>query len=200
MTGIDSELQEEKPSLRRSRRSLMWAAYAVFIWSLAYMIPHLYWSLGGTIGLSMVVSSAANLPEWQLINGIASVLLTAAGCLGLALLYLKKRKVQNWLLLIIILGGCSLSISHGMYGMINRILQWAGLIELEGGSFTFSEHAYVLWDLFVFEPWFTIEGILFGRLGWSYLSGPQPRRLWLIFCFLGVLVGLITGLLGVRFA
>jgi len=31
---------------------------------------------------------------------------------------------------------------------------------LESGPFNPIEHAYVLWDLILFEPWFIIEGIL----------------------------------------
>ncbi|MCB0124577.1 MAG: hypothetical protein KDE58_20120 [Caldilineaceae bacterium] len=62
------------------------------------------------------------------------------------------------------------------------------------------EHAYVVWDLVLYEPWFLIEGILFGVVGWVYLEQPRQRRLWLALCVLGVIVGLVTGLMGVRFA
>jgi len=174
--------------------------YAVFLWSVAYMLPHLYWALGGTIGLSMLKPSVLALPEWKMINWVASVSLTAAGFLGLAFMYHRKRGFLSWLLLAIAWAGCSLSTSHGIYGIIDRILQIAGVAELESGPFNLDEHAYVLWDLLLFEPWFTIEGLLLGTVGWWYLDTPHDRRRWLIACMIGILIGLLTGLLGVRFA
>ena len=76
----------------------------------------------------------------------------------------------------------------------------AGAIELESGLFNIEEHAYVLWDLVVFEPWFVVEGILLGILGWHYLDRPHNRQIWLILCTMGVIAGIISGLFGVRFA
>jgi hypothetical protein len=102
--------------------------------------------------------------------------------------------------LAITLAGCSLATSHGIYGIINRILQITGGVELEAGLFNINEHAYVLWDLVLFEPWFVIEGILLGLVGWFYLGKQPDRRIWGVGCVLGILGGLITGLLGVRVA
>ena len=185
---------------RTQTHFLLWAGYAVFIWSIAYMLPHLYWAMGGTVGMSILKSSVAELPEFQLINWVASVILTAAGFLGLAFVHLKKRRVRTWFLLTISLIGCAISTSHGIYGIIYRILQMAGVIELESGTFNLNEHTYVLWDLILFEPWFTIEGLLLGVVGWCYLTKRRDKRIWLILCILAVITGLVTGLLGVRFA
>ena len=44
----ESRLLNQK-LMQPQKRSLMWFGYAVFIWSLIYVIPHLYWDLGGTI-------------------------------------------------------------------------------------------------------------------------------------------------------
>lgn len=74
----------------------------------------------------------------------------------------------------------------------------AGVVELESGPFNPIEHAYVLWDLILFEPWFTIEGILLAIVGWCYLNRARNRRIWLLLCVIGTIIGLITGLLGVR--
>lgn len=198
-TVNDTVLPGSQPE--RSRRpALVWSGYAVFIWSIAYMLPHLYWALGGAAGLSLLKSSVLALPQWELINWVASVFLTAAGFLGLAFIYLRKRNFLSWLLLAIALAGCALATSHGIYGVVNRILQIAGVAELESGPFDMDQHAYVVWDLILFEPWFVIEGILLGSAGWFYLDKPRDRRLWLAGCTLGIIVGLITGLLGVRFA
>jgi hypothetical protein len=78
------------------------------------------------------------------------------------------------------------------------VLQVAGVVELESGPFRLNEHAYVLWDLILFEPWFTIEGILLALGGWCFLGEARHRRIWLLLCVVGTIVGLITGLLGIR--
>jgi hypothetical protein len=184
----------------RQPQSLIWSGYAVFIWSIAYMLPHLYWALGGTVGLSLLRPSISTLPEWQAINWVASVFLTAAGLLGVVLAHLKTRGLLRWLLLAITLAGCAVATSHGIYGIIYRILQIVGVIDLESGPFLYEEHAFVLWDLVLFEPWFLVEGILLGILGWHVPISPRARRIWLVLCITGTLAGMISGWLGVRFA
>lgn len=180
-------------------RKLVWTGYAVFIWSISYMLPHLYWALGGTAGQSLLRPSILEMPQWELINGVASLFLTVAGLIGLALVYFRRGFVR-WVLLAIALFGCAVAASHGIYGIVNRILQISGVAPLESAPFNMGEHAYVVWDLVLYEPWFLIEGILFGLVGWYYLDAPRQQSIWLTLCVLGVIVGLVTGLLGVRFA
>ncbi|MBM7551634.1 DUF3995 domain-containing protein [Thalassobacillus pellis] len=183
----------------QSTRNLVWAGYAVFIWSIAYMLPHLYWALGGTIGLSLLKESIAEAAYWKMINWVASGFLTAAGFLGIAFIYFRKQKIIGWFLLAIALIGCSISASHGIYGIIYRLFQITGVVEMETGAFNVADHKFVLSDLLLFEPWFLIEGILLGVLGWCYLNKPRSRKIWLILCTAGVILGLISGLLNVRF-
>lgn len=59
---------------------------------------------------------------------------------------------------------------------------------------------YVLTDLTLFEPWFFIEGILFGIVGWCSLKEARSRKIWLAACMLGIMFGLSTGMMHVRFA
>ncbi|WLD94206.1 DUF3995 domain-containing protein [Alkalihalobacillus sp. AL-G] len=181
-------------------RKLVLAGYAVFIWSIAYMLPHLYWALGGTVGLSLLKPSIAELSYWEMINWVASVFLTAAGLLGIAFIYLRNQMVIRCLLLAIALIGCSIATSHGIYGIFYRIFQITGVVTVESGPFIAEEHTFVWSDLLLFEPWFMIEGILLGILGWCYINKPRNRRIWLTLCTIGILIGLISGLLGVRFA
>lgn len=178
-------------------RCLVWSGYALLIWSAAYGLLHFLWAL--EIGLSMLKPSALEISQFKVANVVTAVLLTAVGFLGFLLIHLRRRSFLSWLLLAISLVGCSLSTSHGIYGIINRILQMAGIVELESGSFHLMEHAYVLWDLILFEPWFTIEGILLAIVGWCYLEIARNRRIWLILCTVGIIVAMITGLVGVRF-
>jgi hypothetical protein len=177
-------------------RCLVWSAYALLIWSAAYGLLHLLWALG--IGLFMLKPSALEIAYFDVANAITAVFLTAVGFLGLPLIHFRRQRFLSGLLLAISLLGCSLATSHGIYGIIHRILQMAGVVELESGPFHLMEHAYVLWDLVLFEPWFTIEGILLAVMGWCYLDGARSRRIWLLLCIVGTIAGLLTGLLGVR--
>jgi hypothetical protein len=146
----------------------------------------------------MLRPSALEISQFKVANFITAVFLIAVGFLGPVLIHLTRRTLLSWLLLGIVLVGCSLSASHGIYGIVHRTLQMAGVVELESGPFHAAEHAYVLWDLLVFEPWFAIEGILLAIMGWCYLDRPRDRRIWFMLCVVGVLLGLITGLVGVR--
>ena len=193
-TDDSRSLNHEPP--QPPSRCLVWSGYAILIWSAAYGLLHLLWGLG--IGLSMLKPSALEVSQFKVANFITAVFLTAVGFLGPVLIHVKRRTLLSWFLLAIVLVGCSLSTSHGIYGIAHRTLQIAGVVELESGPFHPMEHAYVLWDLLVFEPWFAIEGILLAVMGWCYLDRPRERRIWLMLCVVGVLLGLITGLVGVR--
>ncbi|WP_246608451.1 DUF3995 domain-containing protein [Paenibacillus agaridevorans] len=138
--------------------------------------------------------------HFELINWIASVFLTVAGLIGLAFIYWSKSRVSSYMLIFIAWAGCSLAASHGIYGIVYRVLQISGVVELETGPFDIHKDAFVLWDLVLFEPWFLIEGILFGIVGYCLLKKARSRKIWLAACIFGIIFGLVTGVMGVRFA
>jgi hypothetical protein len=193
---VDTNLSS-KPS---QSKSTVWAGIAVFVWSIAYMLPHLYWALGGRMGLSLLKPSVAAFSQLELINWVASVILTAAGLVGLGFIYFRKSKILRSLLLSISVLGCSIATAHGIFGIVYRSLQMAGMISLEKGTFHIRDDIYVVWDMVIFEPWFLFEGILLAIAGWCLLKGARSRKIWLAVCMLGTIVGLVTGMLGVRFA
>jgi Protein of unknown function (DUF3995) len=186
-----------KPS---QSKSTLWAGITVFLWSTAYMLPHLYWALGGRMGLSLLKPSVATSSQFELINWFALPIFIIAGLVGLGFIYLGKSKILRLLLLSISALGCSIATAHGIFGIIYRGLQIAGVIGLENGTFNIHDDMYVVWDMVIFEPWFLIEGILLAIAGWCLLKGARSRKIWLAVCMLGTIVGLVTGMLGVRFA
>jgi hypothetical protein len=167
---------------------------------MAYMLPHLYWALGGRVGLSLLKPGVAASSQFELINWISLPIFIVAGLVGLGFIYLGKSKILSLLLLSISALGCSIASSHGIFGIIYRGLQIAGAIGLENRTFDIHDDMYVVWDMFIFEPWFLIEGILLAIAGWCFLKGARSRKIWLMVCILGTIVGLVTGMLGVRFA
>ncbi|MED3562612.1 DUF3995 domain-containing protein [Bacillus xiapuensis] len=193
---MDTNLSSKPPQ----SKSAVWAGIAVFVWSIAYMLPHLYWALGGRIGLSLLKPSVAESPHFEFINWVALPIFIAAGLVGLGFIYLGKSKILRTLLLSISVLGCSIATAHGIFGIIYRGLQIAGVIGLDNGTFHIHDNIYVVWDLVIFEPWFLIEGILLAIAGWCHLKGARSRKIWLAVCMLGTIVGLVTGILGVRFA
>ena len=84
------------PQLQQSRtRSLVWSGYVVFIWSIAYMIPHLYWALGGTIGMPILKPSVSELPQWELANWVALSQPYSSGASGDCIdLFLEQKAVK----------------------------------------------------------------------------------------------------------
>jgi hypothetical protein len=52
-----------------------------------------------------------------------------------------------------------------------------------------------LQDLFFNEPWFLLEGLAFGALGWLNLRTRRDRRWWVASVVVAALVALAIGLL-----
>ncbi len=88
--------------------------------------------------------------------------------------------------------------SHGAFGIVYRALDVAGVIATHGVAFDASEHEWALWDLFVFEPWFFVEGMLFIAAGAAAMTTARARRRWTIGCVAAIGVATLTGVLGLR--
>jgi hypothetical protein len=81
-------------------------------------------------------------------------------------------------LLAIIGAGAAVALAHGGYGMVFRVEQRAGLRDIDCEAFSRDEHGWVLWDLFLIEPWFFVEGIILWVAGFSALVTAREQRLW----------------------
>lgn len=192
-----SEDGRDRPS--RSPRDRLWLfATALSAWSLLYVVPHLYWAVGGELGFSALKPSATAQDGWQAINAAASLILLLPVAIGLALPRAQSRRLARALLLAACLGGASIAVSHGVFGMVYRALIIVGVVEVDGRGFTAAEHPWVLWDLFVFEPWFLVEGVLFAAAGWASMAGSESRRRWLAGCLVGTSLAIASGVFGLR--
>jgi hypothetical protein len=181
----------------KHRPALGWPL-ALCAWSLLYMLPHLYWALGGNALLFMVKQSAAEMDDWQAINWAASAVLTAAALVGPALIWSTGRPRLRVAMLAACVAGAAIAGSHGAFGVIYRALNLAGVTDIDGTSFDASRHEWALWDLFVFEPWFLIEGVLFIAAGAGTFTTSQTRRRWTAGCLAATGLATATGLLGLR--
>jgi hypothetical protein len=185
---------------RRLRRH----AVALFVWSMLYMAPHLYWALGGRAGARAFKPGAMDVEHFRAANWAASLMLTVAGLVGVALLWSRRRAAGDprgrveLALLVAAFGGASISAAHGVAGIVYRLLAIVGIVDVEGVPFELSEHGWVLWDLLVIEPWFVAEGVLFFLVGRAAMADDRERRRWDAACACGLAVATATAAIGVR--
>lgn len=190
--------RHEVPSRSSPNRPLRLSATAPCLWSGLYVLPHLYWALGGEVGFSALKPSATAHAQWEAINWAASVVLVLPVLIGVGLIRFRGQRVVRPVLLAATFAGASIAASHGLYGIVYRILNLVGVVDIDGEAFAMSEHPWVLWDLLVFEPWFLVEGLLFAAVGWAAATTSQARRRWTIACASGIALATVTGLLGLR--
>lgn len=150
------------------------------------------------MGFSILKPSAVLAPEWRLANGVAAVMMTVAALIGFGLIHIGRNRLLRVGLLSATLVGASVSAAHGVYGIVYRTLNVIGVIDIDGRPFEAAAHGWVLWDLFVIEPWFLIEGILLGLVGWAFVGGASARRKWILACASGFVLASLSGLMGVR--
>ena len=185
---------EHDVELRRSRR---WPL-ALCVWSSLYIVPHVYWALGGEGLLFMVKRSATAMDEWRAINWAASLVLALAALIGPALVWSDARPRVRTVMLAACLIGAAIAGSHGAFGIVYRTLNVAGVTDVDGSAFDSTRHEWVLWDLLVFEPWFLVEGALFMVAGAAALRTARARRRWTAGCAAVIGIATLTGLLGLR--
>ena len=91
--------------------------------------------------------------------------------------------------------GCSM---HALIDIIQRVLSLAGLLRIEYPATVWAsiDHRTAdLQDLFFNEPWFLLEGLGFGALGWIALGAGRGRRLWVGSAIAATLALTVIGLL-----
>ncbi|MDT9598490.1 DUF3995 domain-containing protein [Sphingosinicella rhizophila] len=192
MTQALREPSDPGSTERRTRR-LKLTGYALAIWSFAYALPHLYWALGGRMGMIAIHPAAPDLPQWRQINWVATIGFSALSLLGLAFRPLANGRIGRPIILLIALIGCSLAVSHAFYGIGSRTLT-----VIRAFARSQDVPVFVLVDLLIFEPWFLIQGMLLGLCGWFSLASTKGRRRWLAACAGATLVALAAALLNLR--
>ena len=150
-----------------------WAAYAAFAWALVFAAVHLYWALGGTVGMPPGMSVGMNLALF-VIDVVAIPLCVVGALLALSLVRPWGRLLPRRLLLACGWGACALLILHSVPTLVGDGLVIAGL---RAGDLSVPER----WSLFVYEPWFFAGGVLYGAAALGYgrrssRSGPLRRR------------------------
>lgn len=164
-------------------------------WALLYAVYRGYYALGGTIGM---FGTPVSLSQWRLINGIAAVLLLLAAVLPLATAPLWRQPQARVVLLAlgwVIAVGC---VMHALVDIATRLLSIAGVIHMEFPFFvagSVDRRAADAQDIFLNEPWFLIQGMLWGALCLVELTSARARRWWLASALAAIAVLTVIGVL-----
>ena len=160
MLGVTSDTRRRWPG---------WAAYAASAWALMFAAVHLYWALGGTVGLPKGISVDMN-PALFVIDVLAVPLCVVGALLALSLVRPWGWLFPRRLLLASAWAVCALLIVHSAPTLVEGGLVVTGLHDAELSVLD-------RWSLFVYEPWFFMGGVLYGAAAWGYgrrLSRPGP--------------------------
>ncbi len=155
---------------RRPRASRNWLttipAYVICGWGVMFAAAHLYWLLGGTLGLPPGLSLFAKKPL-LVIDIIAVPLCLIATLLALALVRPWGQRFPRRLLLVTAWGGAALFVFHA----VPAIPDWVILALGRHAALTPMDR----FDLFLYEPWFLVGGILFGMAAWCFQRWSRDR-------------------------
>lgn len=179
-------MRKETMLIRLSRLAALWAlGYGLYRW---------YYALGGTVGM---LGTPVSLEQWTRINAVAGVLLFVAAALPIVMAgQWSRRGARPFLLALcwIIAVGCT---SHALIGGVQRVLSLSGVITIDYPFWlTIDRRQADLQALFFNEPWFLVEGLLWGALAWEGALRASPgRRVWIGSAVAATIVATTIGVL-----
>jgi hypothetical protein len=117
--------------------------------------------------------------QWRLINAVGAAIILIGAVLPVATLPAVATSASAlgdealcWMIAV----GC---VMHAFVDATARILSLAGMLHMDFPFFaSIDRRESDLQDLLVNEPWFLVEGLLWGSLGWFKLESARSRRLW----------------------
>lgn len=167
---------DKRVSAPPNPRKLAHATRIAAVWSFGYGLYRLYYALGGTFGMFGIPASVT---QWQRINGIAAILLFTSALLPLVMM----KGWWNPRMRPALIGICWViavaCVSHAFIGLAQRLSSLTGMLVI----------SYPFWDaintrqadlqaLLFNEPWFMVEGVLWGLIAWNGALQSSPRRSW----------------------
>ncbi|WP_161605619.1 DUF3995 domain-containing protein [Natrialba asiatica] len=147
------------PSSTGHSSAAVWPGYAAGAWALLFTLPHVYWALGGTLGLAGRSMTGTLL----LVNLVAIPLLFLAAGVALGTVTLWGRIIPRWMLLSAVWGVSLILGARGIGGLVQR--------GLSGGH----DGSQSLLSL-IADPWFVLGGVLFGMAAATYSRKSSVRE------------------------
>lgn len=160
-------------------------------WSFTYAGYRAYYALGGDVGMIGVPASES---DFRAVNAAGAAIIAAAGVL--ALLAVRVRAVKQTLPVLGWIGavGCCM---HALVDMTLCVLSLTGVHAMERPAdfwLRVDHRTADLQDLLLNEPWFLVEGLLWGALGLAHVAHVR-RRAWLTTAAAAVVLLTVVGIL-----
>jgi hypothetical protein len=170
---------EMTPSGERWRMHA-WTGYVAAGWTLVFIAFHIYWYMGGHLGIGDAPDA---LPGWpsSVIGWILQVVVLAMFAAGvlvpIALVRRWGRIVPRWTLLTLAWLGSAVLAVRGVAGLVDDLLRMTGILPNGLTGLTYEQtigqahpSAYTIWSLNSIDAYFLIGGILFGVAAWTLRS------------------------------
>jgi hypothetical protein len=197
MTG---ELRVRHAARRAGPTPSVWTrrlAVALGLWAAWYAAYRFYYAFGGQVGM---VGRPAPAAHFEQINFVGGVIILLAAVLPTIALWVWRHSivrrvvpVVGWLATV----GFSM---HALTMMTVRIFSLTGVHPTHHPAdlwLSYNRHQADLHDLLFNEPWFLIEGCLWGLFTLTTLK-PSSRRRWrrsaAVMCVVAVAGGVLAGL------
>lgn len=164
-------------------------------WTLVYGLYRGYYALGGTIGM---FGTPVSWNQWRFINAVGAVILLIAGVLPITAVPLWGRRYARFALLVLCWFAAAGCVMHAFVDATQRVLNLTGIrqIDLPLSFWALQDQRQSdLQDLLWNEPWFLIEGLLWGVLGWIGCGRTRVRRWYLVTALAAIVVLTLVGLL-----
>ncbi|PET03906.1 DUF3995 domain-containing protein [Bacillus cereus] len=172
--------QQKLNAFERFTKTSVWPAYIGCIWAFIYAVfIRFYQAAGGLIGIS---GQLKNPTEFYIVSYIAGLIILLCGFILIVLIkpwgriipkqipLIGSKKIHRLFILIPTLLCTAFLIAHGASGIITSALHLMGIISLDNfsGFVKVDADKMAIWNLFIYEPWFLIMGILSGLTAAHY--------------------------------
>ncbi len=174
MITAPDQMNRAGPATRpRPRR---WAGYAAAAWALVFAVPHLYWGMGGTIGLTTSLNK--QILDHRTAGFLAGNLGIAAFCVAGGLVALAAvrpwgRRLASPVLRVLAWFGFVLLAARVLDIYVEFGLGLTGITTVAAG-----ERAEFLrlagWFLFLWLPWFALGAVAWGALATRHAARGRP--------------------------
>jgi hypothetical protein len=173
---------------------LRWVSLAAAVWALAYALYRAYYAAGGTFGMFGVPASEA---QWRFVNGVGAAILLVVAVAPLAMLAAWPHPALRPFLLALCWVMTVGAVMHALVDVTQRVLSLTGRLALDYPFWASVDRRQAdLQDLLFNEPWFLLEGLLWGAIAWFGGLRHAPRARWWLASALVAVLGLtLVGLL-----
>ncbi len=165
---------------RRRSRATTWPAYVAAGWTLLFIAFHIYWYLGGHLGIGdapdVIPGTPSSVIGW-ILNIVVLGMFAAGVVVPVALVRRWGRIVPRWLLLGLTWLGAAVLSLRGASGIVDDLLRVTHVLPNGLTGLTYQQaigqahpSAYTLWSLASIDVYFLLGGILFGIAAWMLRS------------------------------